>query len=614
MKTQFVLSRNDVSIIIIVASLLTFAVSGWNHTVLKGGDQWGYNAYLVATFINHDLTTLEKTYVAKNKEYGIKIKSTSGEISIDEAPKAPNGNPVLKYYYGVAFLQAPFFLITHLLFGGNGYTAPYVFAVSISCIFYVLLGTLLMFRLLKKFVSEKIAAGATLLFFFGSNLFYFTLCNPGMAHPYLFFLFSCIANCTYDFYKKPTYSLAGLIGFVSGLIIMTRTVEAIVLIIPVTYAIQKLSHFRLRFAFIKQHIGKLLLATIIFVILLLPQLLYWKSTSGQWIYDSYPGEGFDFLRPHIFEGLFSFKNGWFAYTPLMIVALLSIPILRSSGNPFGLGITLYLFFHIYITYSWKQWNYNAGLGSRPMVESYALLLIPFSICLAFVMKQRWKWFMFLYLSFCVYINALRTIQMQSGNFISEDATWQFNKQMLFKLTTGQDDIYAFDLNQPQPDTTKLIFVTHIGSQDFEQGTTNPKDTTSFNSGFRSGLFTTNEFNDAVEVVCNNQFEKCQYFRISLWANVSTYENHYRMGKVVVEHQRDGKLLLWKSVRIHNKLFIPEKKASLFVGAVDQWKKMEYYVKVEEPIKRGDVLKVYAWNPLSVLFKVDDISVDGFRKK
>lgn len=601
--------------LLFIGCIIFLTTLGWNASILKSGDAWGYNAYLTGIFINGDLKTLDNTYEVKCTQYGIKPNPENIKNRIEEAPDAPNGNRVLKYYYGVAAMQAPFFLVTHLLFNGNGYTTPYVFAIYFSSIFYVLLGIVLLLNLLKNFVTEKIAAFSALFLFFGSNLFYFTVCNPGMAHPFLFFLFACLANCTYRFFKLPTHRLAAVLGFIGGLIVVTRAVEIIVLLVPILFGISGIKQLKSQVAFIRLHSGKFLLAFFLFLLVICPQLIYWKATSGQWLYDSYPNEGFDFLHPHILEGLFSFKNGWFSYTPLMIIPVLYlIPFLKRK-NPFAPGIALYLLLDIYITYSWKQWNYNAGLGSRPMVETYALLLIPFSLSMKSLLERKIKWIVFLFLFFCVYLNMARSVQMQTGNFISEDATWQFNKQMLFKYKTSLNDVYAFDLNQPQPDTTTLQFVRQLGIQDFETTSESQKDSSNKFTGFVSGYFTKkNEFNDAMIDSLNNEFPSGNYIKVSAWARVSSFENHYRMGRIVVDIQRNGKTIEWNAVRINNKLTEVVENASLFGGAVNQWKQISYYVQINKQVLAGDILKVYGWNPLGTEFWIDNLIVDEYRRK
>jgi hypothetical protein len=459
--------------VLIVGYLIAILTIGWNSSLLKGGDQWGYNSYLVSVIVNRDIKNLDKTYEAAHEQYKLRPNARDVNNRIDEAPDAPNGNRVLKYFYGVAALQAPFFLVTHLFVQGNGYETPYVWAIYISTLFYVVLGAFILFQLLKQWVSPRIAMLAILVVFSCSNLFYFTIANPGLSHPYLFFLFSALLFCVDRFYINPNNKWAILIGLIIGLITVTRVTEIIIAFIPLFFTIKQST----RLNFLKKHFRKLLLACGFFLLMLLPQFVYWKLVSGQWLYDTYPGEGFDFLHPHIIDGFFSFKNGWLSYTPVMLLPIIFLPLLFKRKNPFAIGIVLYLLLHLYITYSWKEWNYNAGLGSRPMVESYALLIIPLALGLKQMMQHTvWRCVAGIFLSGCLYLNVLRTLQMQTGNFISEDATWQFNKQMLFKLQTNYDDLLAFDLNEPQPDTVALRFIRKLGVQNFESVTEHAKDT------------------------------------------------------------------------------------------------------------------------------------------
>lgn len=603
--------------LIIAVYLVVLFTIGWDKSVLQRGDQWGYNSYLVACFINKDIRDLHKTYEAKSTEYHLPVKTTNSKNRIEEAPDAPNGNRVLKYYYGVAALQFPFFWVTHLLVQGNGYSPPYAIAVYLSSMVYVLLGLLLLLRLLANFVTQKTALYSLLLLILGSNLLYFTVCNPGLSHPYLFFLFSCLLYSTYRFYEQPSLFFAIAIGMAMGLIAVTRATDILVAVIPILFGLSRLIDLQAKIKFIQQQYPKILAALLVCLLIIFPQLFYWKTVSGQWLYDTYPGEGFDFFHPHLWRGFFSFKNGWLVYTPLMIVPLVYLAKVYNTRNPFATGILLYLCFHIFLTYSWKEWYYNGGLGSRPMVETYALLAIPLAVGVDQLLLQRKirKFLIGLFLFFCVYLNLLRTWQMQTGNFISEDATWQFNKQMLFRLRTDSSAILAFDLNQPQPDTSNLKFVAQIMTQNFDSITNHVKDSTIKMQGTKSAFFTQgNEFNDIAQTTLLKGWIKGDYLKISCWARVVARENHYRMGKIVIQTERAGKPVLWQSIRIHNKLRTNEGKSSLFGGVTNQWQLIRFFFQPDTPIQSGDIIKVYAWNPFGVTFWIDDLRVDHFTSR
>lgn len=602
--------------VVITTYTISFFSIGWNNTLLLRGDQWGYNSYLVSTFIYGDIKNLDKSYEAKCMQYNIAIKPVNTQNRIEEAPDALNGNRILKYFYGVAVMQAPFFLLTHILAHGNGYGPAYVLAAYISTLFYVLAGLILLFFLLKRFVNQNVALFSIFILFFCSNLFYFTVCNPGLSHPYLFFLFALLLFYTHNFYYQPSYKSAVVIGITTGLIIVTRATEIIIILIPFLFGLLQIKFLKKRVAFVRKHFKKVIIATLCCMVIIMPQLVYWKAVGGKWLYDTYPDEGFDFLHPNILNGLFSFKNGWLSYTPVMILPLIYFYKLFKKKNPFATGILIYILIDIYITYSWKEWYYGAGLGSRPMVQTYALLVIPFAVGIEKVMKQRvLKYLFYIFLVGCFYLNILRTYQMQTGNFISEDATWQFNKQMLFKLHTDYEDLLAFDLNEPQPDTAKIKFVKQISIQTFESATDNLKDSVCKMNGNKSAFFTKgHEFNDLLEIVIDTSFAKGEYIKVTSWAKVASYEDHYRMGKLVVQTESDNKILMWKSVRIHNKLSKSDNTFSLYNGAINEWKQFSFFVRIDNVPQKGDILKVFAWDPFGIDFWVDDIKIDLYKKE
>jgi len=44
--------------------------------------------------------------------------------------------------------------------------------------------------------------------------------------------------------------------------------------------------------------------------------------------------------------------------------------------------------NIYIVFSWYQWYYGGGFGSRPMIESLAVLAFPMATVISYVLSLR----------------------------------------------------------------------------------------------------------------------------------------------------------------------------------------------------------------------------------
>ena len=103
--------------------------------------------------------------------------------------------------------------------------------------------------------------------------------------------------------------------------------------------------------------------------------------TGSAIVYSYQGESFNFLEPHLFSILFSYKKGLFVYTPVLLIALLSLFWFAYKKEFFLL--TTWICFFVLLTYvlSWHSWFYGCSYGLRAYIDYYAIFFIPFAIML-----------------------------------------------------------------------------------------------------------------------------------------------------------------------------------------------------------------------------------------
>src|SRR5205823_4447517 len=57
----------------------------------------------------------------------------------------------------------------------------------------------------------------------------------------------------------------------------------------------------------------------------IPQIIYWKIVTGHWIFNSYWNQdSFDISESYLRKILFSFRKGWFIYTPMTVFAFIGI--------------------------------------------------------------------------------------------------------------------------------------------------------------------------------------------------------------------------------------------------------------------------------------------------
>jgi hypothetical protein len=184
----------------------------------------------------------------------------------------------------------------------------------------------------------------------------------------------------------------------------------------------------------------------------LPQLFYWKSVTGEWLYYSYGNERFFFNDPKILLVLFSFKKGWLIYTPTMLFAIIGIGMLWKINKKYFYPVLLFFIINLYIVSSWWCWWYGGGLGMRSLVESYAILAIPLAAFLTWLAKQKLR----IRIPLCIIVfaisaqSAFHTIQYYYGAvhwawMTKEayfDSFWRVKPSKEFKSLLFQLDLEA----------------------------------------------------------------------------------------------------------------------------------------------------------------------------
>jgi hypothetical protein len=243
------------------------------------------------------------------------------------------------------------------------------------------------------------------------------------------------------------------VGFALGFVVLIRMNELYAVFIPLFWGIGNWQNLKERALFFSNFFKKYIVWAILPVILIfLPQLIYWHFVSGQWIYNAYVGEKFDFENPHITEGMFGFQNGWIPWTPIMLFAILGLLGLRRYARAAFLPTLLILPLHIFIIYSWWCWYYINGLGSRPMVEMYALMSFSLGAFYTFLMRFKNLGTAFItaiILIFSVF-NVFKIYQERQGLIWAQFTNRSFYWEMLTATKSSRESLAAWMSNEKQP--------------------------------------------------------------------------------------------------------------------------------------------------------------------
>jgi hypothetical protein len=593
----------------------------WKTSAIRGGDNWAYYSYLPSIFIYKDIKTLTDTYEARNRIYNTHANPAGMKNRIGEAPDAANGNRVIKYTMGVAALQSPFFLTAHLLQKvsgkeAGGFQFPYIFAVFISVLFYVFLGLYFLQKTLLRWYNPKVVLPVLMAVFFASNLFYFTSFNIGMSHPYLFFLYCLLVYITPRFYDNVNWKNSITLGFAVGMISLIRPAEVLCVLIPVLYGIGNWGGWKEKMQFVRQSRKFILLTGVIIMLVPFPQFYYWKTLTGHWLYDSYPGEHFNFAKPELIRGLFGFKNGWLSYTPIMIFIIPGLYFLWKNKNPNRLAISIILPLHIYIIYSWWCWQYTNGYGSRPMVETYGFLAVALGAAFNVLLQKKGSGILlYAVLFICIAQNIFQTFQIERGRYYSDDATWNFYKQRFFKWPYSYNDLLAYDNNEVQPGMNNIIPVQKIAAENFENKPELVLDSVIKKEGnYAAWQKPGTEYNGSLEIELGGTGAlPGDYLKVNAWVYAETNPGIYEMGKLITELKRNDVTVKWNGLRVENKIMPDSNGYSIWAGLTRKWELIHFFVKLPKNYKGDYKLKVYTWNPGGANFRIDDITVELWRK-
>jgi hypothetical protein len=289
----------------------------------------------------------------------------------------------------------PFFLIAHYLsylfnFDQDGYSKMYPILMSVAALFYLLIGLIFLNSSMRAYnIKEWQKALVLFVSVFGTNLFYYTSVEPGTSHVFSFAFISMFFYFSKKYFLslRPKYIL--VLAALLGMITLIRPVNAIIIFI-IPFAAGNFKYLKNGFQIALRDKKYLIFGCIAFLGIMSIQLILYKVSTGHYFVYSYGKEGFNFLSPHMFDILFSYKKGLFLYTPLYLLSL--------SGCYFLWHLSRFEFyswcaFFILITYvfsSWWMWYYGGSFSSRVYVEFIPLFMILAAISLNRIKHKSYR--------------------------------------------------------------------------------------------------------------------------------------------------------------------------------------------------------------------------------
>lgn len=403
-------------------------------------DAFGYYMYNPSIFIYGDVSELK--WVPTIEE---QYKVTGGELY--QASKLENGNYTNKYLGGVAIMQMPFFFVGHSIasltdYPADGFSAPYQYSIAFGALFYCLLGLLLLRKVLARFFRDGPIAITILFVGLGTNLIQYTAIDGGQSHIYIFPLYALILWCTIKWHESPHWKWAALIGFTIGLATICRPTELIMLFIPLLWNTHEKEMRKQKWAMVRKHLPHLGFVVGFGLLGILPQLLYWQYTTGSLVHNV--GSKWFFFNPW-FRVLFGVTNGFFVYTPIVI--LFVIGFFHMKKYPFQRAVLTFCLLNIWIIISWSDWRYGATYSTRAMVQSYPVFALAMCAGISAMMDRKIIRLVVLNLgAFFIYANIFQITQYNSMVLHYHDMNWAYYNRIYLNWNPQPIDFSLLDHN------------------------------------------------------------------------------------------------------------------------------------------------------------------------
>ena len=401
-------------------------------------DVCGYYYYLPAIFIYKDLKNVA-FHTDLDKKYQYQGGDFYAALPLSSPPLGAGGlghRLVMKYTSGMAIMYAPAFFIAHLLakpFGyeADGFSKPYQMAIGIWSLLWSFVGLWFLRKVLIKVgFNDKSVAFTLILYVLGTHYLNYAAIDSAMTHSYIFTLYAILLWLILKFEETqvaPSLAMtrtAICMGICIGLAALARPTELIVILIPILWGVSNFEAMKMRFTFLKRHISMVFITAAVAFLIGFIQLIYWKYTTGHFIYNSYgPEDKMEWLHTHIIDGLFSARKGWLVYTPAMLFSLIGYVFLYKKRREYFWTMGIFTLLFIYISFAHNIWWYGGGLGQRQMIQIYPMLAFPLAAFFDYVLQNKiWRIIVSILVLVCVYLNIWLLYQAHTGGHFEAEYT------------------------------------------------------------------------------------------------------------------------------------------------------------------------------------------------
>jgi hypothetical protein len=347
------------------------------------GDGVGYYAFGRALLIEHNLK-FEEDWLEGNASFRMGRADAEGRILPGQYTST--GHLANHFSVGPAMLWTPFLIAAHMgvlaydALGGhvltNGYSRPYVVAMSLGTALYGFLALWISFQVTRKYLPERWAFLATLGIWFASSLPVYMYFNPSWSHAH-----SAFAVALFFWYWDRTRHerMTGqwvLLGALAGLMMNVYYPNAIFLLFPLLESLavyRKAIESPEKAPAVGLFLKNLIFAAVTFVAFA-PTLITKKIIFGSYLNFGYT-EMWYWNSPALLKVCFSAEHGLFSWTPILVLAIIGFFFLGRADHMLGLYAIVVSAVYLYTIGCYQNWAGVSSFGNRFFVSLTILFVL-----------------------------------------------------------------------------------------------------------------------------------------------------------------------------------------------------------------------------------------------
>jgi hypothetical protein len=372
---------------------------------IRAADEIEYFSYLRSITFDHDLDfNNEYQYFfdrSPNKYTYSGFKKTFID-TVTPTGLRPNFGPI-----GTAILWAPFYGLGHVAalvsraagipVAADGYSKPYLWAITFGSAFYALAGLLLSYAFCRTLVEQAAAFWATLTIWLGTPVIFYSHLAPGYSHAASLFAVALLLYFWNRWRDALNLRRAIGLGVIGGLVAMIREQDALFLIVPALYATVGITDLLRQGAWRDtiRAISNIAVVGIAAIMAYIPQLLVYQILNGAPRPNKDVSDKMNIISPYFLQVMIDPAHALPYWSPIALLALVGVALLIRRDPRLGLALLISFLLTWYINGAIKTWTTAGSFGARRFLNCTPIFIVglayAYGAILAVARKRGGGW-------------------------------------------------------------------------------------------------------------------------------------------------------------------------------------------------------------------------------